>query len=258
MRKKTVRKVLIEKHGDFVESITDPKVKKLVEQNSIITGGSIASMLLGEKANDFDYYFTNKETVLAVVNYYLKDIENASAVEDEEDKSRIRIFIRSAGILDKKPEDKYKPIFITDNAISLSGDIQLIIRFYGSPEEIHENYDFVHCTNYWTSKDSKLVLNQPALECLLAKELKYQGSKYPICSIIRTRKFLQRDWRINAGQYLKMAFQISKLNLSDPKVLEDQLIGVDVAYFQIIINAFKDKKRDITEEYLSEIIDRVF
>ena len=48
---------------------------------------------------------------------------------------------------------------------------------------------------------------------LLARQLVYQGSKYPICSMIRTRKFLQRGWHINAGQYLKMAFQVSELDL---------------------------------------------
>ena len=33
--------------------------------------------------------------------------------------------------------------------------------------------------------------------------------------MIRTRKFLKRGWHINAGQYLKMCFQISELDLSD-------------------------------------------
>jgi hypothetical protein len=57
------------------------------------------------------------------------------------------------------------------------------------------------------------VLRAEALESILTKELRYVGSRYPLCSVIRTRKFLARGWTINAGQYVKMCFQISQLDL---------------------------------------------
>ena len=65
------------------------------------------------------------------------------------------------------------------------------------------------------------------------------GSKYPLCSIIRTRKFIQRGYTINAGQYLKMAMQLNELDLKDVSVLQDQLIGVDSAYFDMVIRCNK-------------------
>src|SRR3546814_899254 len=71
----------------------------------------------------------------------------------------------------------YRPVFMSTNAITLSDKIQIVLRFYGEADAIHENYDFVHCTNYWTSKDANLTLRQPALESLLCKELRYVGSK---------------------------------------------------------------------------------
>ena len=37
--------------------------------------------------------------------------------------------------------------------LTLSGAVQLIIRFYGPPEEIHANYDFIHCTCCWQSSN---------------------------------------------------------------------------------------------------------
>ena len=43
----------------------------MVEKNSIIAGGSITSMLLREKVNDYDIYFTNKDVVYAVAQYYV-------------------------------------------------------------------------------------------------------------------------------------------------------------------------------------------
>src|SRR3546814_2013322 len=48
----------------------------------------------------------------------------------------------------------YRPVFVSTNAITLSDKIQIVLRFYGEADAIHENYDFVHCTNYWTSKEN--------------------------------------------------------------------------------------------------------
>lgn len=310
MNRKTIKKILSKKHEDFLASIDDEEVKKLIDNNSIITGGSIVSLLLNENVKDFDYYFTNKETCRAVAEYYVKKFirlhpewekENSKTslpIVKEED-NRIKIFVQSAGIIgegseqgyeyfetqpdenaqnyvekviseadevDSKPlevKEKYRPVYMSTNAITLSNKVQLVIRFYGAAEEIHKNYDFAHCTNYWTSKDRKLTLQPHALEAILTKQLYYQGSLYPVCSVIRTRKFIKQGWHINAGQFLKMCFQISELNLKDIRTMEDQLTGVDAAYFFQIIEYCKkkqeeDKNFQITAPYLISIIDKIF
>lgn len=306
MKTKTITKTINAKFDAWLASIEDESVRKLVEKGSILTGGAIASMLLREPVNDFDFYFKDKETAKAVAEYYVrkflehppKSFLNDSGgvqvkmwVEDKDD--RVRIIIKSAGIAgeednsgenpyqyfegrepeaaeeyvekvmeakqEKEEKPDFRPVFLTDNAISLSGDVQLVIRFYGQPDQIHENYDYVHATNYWTSWDRKVTLRTEALECLLTKELRYIGSKYPICSLIRARKFIQREWTINAGQYLKIAMQISELNLNDFGVLREQLTGMDVAYFMEILRLLKEKDpAKINAAYLTEIIDRIF
>ncbi|SHN77490.1 hypothetical protein [Desulfitobacterium chlororespirans] len=295
MKAKTIKAILAKKHKDFVASIQDEEVRKLVDKNSIITGGSIVSMLLGEKVNDFDYYFTNKETCLAVARYYVEQFNQKTqkgvAVQELEN-SRIRVFVSSAGIAAEDEESEelttefddegmeelglqelkeaqseekpsYRPVFLSSNAITLTNKVQLVIRFYGNAEEIHTNYDFVHATCYWTSKDNNLVLSGKALEAILAKELVYQGSKYPLASIMRTKKFIQRGWQINAGQYLKMVLQLQELNLHDINVLEEQLTGVDSAYFAMALTAVKkrveeDPEFKVDNCYLFEVINRIF
>lgn len=291
MKAKTIKSILSKVHNQLVESIEDERVKNLVDKNSIISGGSIVSMLLGEDVNDFDYYFTNKETALEVAKYYLEAFKE----KNEKYKNHIVVtngdrieFVGPSGrdivgeyneevvleesILEIEEEKelekkKFQPVFITSNAISLTNKVQLILRFYGEPEEIHKNYDFVHATNYWRSSDGHLELPQPALEAILAKELRYIGSKYPICSIFRTKKFIQRGWTINAGQYLKMIWQASELDLTNVDVLRDQLVGVDSLYFLQVIEYLKDKKEQMEKEgkdfkveksYLFEIVDRIF
>lgn len=315
MKSKTIKSVLSKKFNHWAESITDENVKKLVMDNTIITGGAIASMLLKEDVNDFDVYFRTKETVLAVAKYYVEIFKKTAAhkhkdgkeieIEVREEEDRVKIYIKSAGIAgedgeedyqyfesrpDQEAEDyvntvtdaitksdeveirdindnSYRPLFISANAITLSDKIQLVLRFYGDPNTIHQHYDYIHCTNYWTSNDNELVLKPQALEALLSRELVYVGSKYPLCSVIRTRKFIKRGWSINAGQYLKMCFQISKLDLSDINVLEDQLTGVDAAYFAQLIDAVKDhtekeksegKEFKLEYGYLAAIIDKIF
>jgi len=298
MKTKTIEKIISKKFNEFLSSIKDENVKLLVKKNTIITGGCISSMFLNEKVNDYDLYFTNYETTLAVAKYYLNVFneknktsgyvldwdkhnkeQNQFKVPDLVEEFRVKIMFDSMGsakevglqdeseihelgdTIEVKDDEgeKYRPIYISSNAITLSSQIQIIVRFYGEANEIHDNYDFSHCTNYWLSEKEKLYINQKALECILTKELFYIGSKYPLASIIRIRKFVKRGWQINAGQIVKMALQLNTFNLLDPKVLEEQLTGVDLSYFAQLIEAIQNASPEkLNYLYISEIIDRIF
>lgn len=192
-----------------------------------------------------------------ILNSPFEDAIDAMQAADEIHEKELE---KTAG--ENGSKEKFRPVFLSTNAITLSEKIQIVVRFYGDAETIHSNYDFVHCTNYWTFRDG-LVLRQQALESILAKELRYSGSKYPVCSIIRTRKFLKRGWNINAGQYLKMCFQVSALDLKNVDTLEDQLVGVDSAYFMAVIFSIrqeleKDATFSVDNEYISTVIDKIF
>lgn len=41
MNRKLIEKILLAKHREFIASIDDPQVKKLVNENSIITEGEL-------------------------------------------------------------------------------------------------------------------------------------------------------------------------------------------------------------------------
>ncbi len=303
MTAKTIKSVLKRKISDWIESIEDPQVQAFAMHNTIVTGGAIASLLKGEKVNDYDIYFKKKEAALAVAQYYVSrfnrlnpDVTIKPVVLEDQDSGRIRIVVKSAGIVSEdgdggyrffemldpngtdaleyvdaamkvvndssdgeKDRQPYRPVFISSNAITLSDQIQIVIRFYGSPDEIHGNYDFAHCTNYYTFLDNHLELRKEALEALLTGQLVYIGSKYPLCSVIRTRKFIKKGFHINAGQYLKMLMQVHELNLSDISVLEDQLVGVDSAYFRELIQKLKEKDPErVDSTYLAQIVDQIF
>jgi len=133
MNRRTITKILTKKHNEFVASIEDVAVRELVDRNSIITGGSIVSLLLGEKINDFDYYFTDKETCIAVARYYVKKFNqahpdntyltttNLSKPVVEVGETRVKIVVPSVGIVSDKDTQGYQ-------------------YFEGLPDEVGQDY----------------------------------------------------------------------------------------------------------------------
>jgi len=290
MNAKHMAMALRAKMNQWVKNIDDETIATIVQQNALVTGGALVSLLTGEEPNDYDVYFKTKESCIAVARYYAKrwnteHIDKSQVTIKESDEGKVTAFISSKGVVaedgesaiddatEPKAEDaqekddegkkKYRPRYISSNAITLSDKIQIVLRFYGSVEEIHKNYDFIHCTCSYDFADNKVNLPARALEAIINKELYYVGSKYPLCSIIRARKFITRGWKINAGQYLKMCLQLNELNLHDIETLKDQLTGVDSAYFEQAIRMMEERKQENPEfvpdnTYLFDVINRVF
>jgi hypothetical protein len=201
MKAKSIKSIIHRKINLWLDTVEDKDLQDKLRKGVIVTGGSIASMLLGEEVNDYDVYFRNHDLTKAVAEYYLAKFQqrHASGIKCPmrvyDDGNRVKIVVKSSGIASQEGTDKpyqyfegepdesaaayvgdvindpaqiedtyqeiehtvltqeekkekYIPRFLTSNAITLSGQIQLILRFYGEPDEIHDNYDFAHCTNY--------------------------------------------------------------------------------------------------------------
>lgn len=295
MQIKTIKRNIKNKMNEWLDTITDVKLRNDVENTLLVSGGCITSMLLQEDVNDYDVYLTDINVLKRLAEYYSTDnrtikvlcgidkdklladfnMDNLEDVVCDQviqiqnlNTDQVKLYMPSnpSGLRVNETvaesDLNYTPLFYSPNAISLSNKLQIVLRFSGSAEEIHKNYDFLHATNYYTTKDG-LVLNQKALESIITKQLKYQGSKYPVTSILRVHKFLRRNWRINAGEMFKIIFQVSELDLQDLRTLEEQLVGVDVAYFSTLIDVLKDSKAvregsRISATYMNTIIDKVF
>ena len=303
MQTKTIEKNIKTKMEQWLQTITDDKLRKDVKDNLLVTGGCISSMFLNEPVNDYDIYLMDIDVCKRIAEYYTSTIESIVIFDGREKDKLVEEFEKNyehtatsdLGInknsshaisLRNLKEDQiklyfngatgglrvnetieveklnYTPLFFSPNAISLSNDIQIVLRFWGIPSQIHKTFDYVHATNYFTFKEG-VVTNLPAVESILTKQLKYQGSHYPVTSIIRAKKFLKRGFNITAGELLKIMFQISKLDLENADVLEEQLIGVDVAYFDLIIAALRNKRESepnfkLSSEYFNTLIDKIF
>lgn len=298
MKTKTIKKVISKKMNEWIDSLPE-NLRSDVKDNILVSGGCITSMLLKEDVNDFDIYIQDKAVLLRLAEHYCprKVLDGDRRLEYLEDlypdyspgsdgiyrmnsgeeyvaehflryanlkPRQVKLDIPSVGEryeieeTDADGNKLYLVKFLSQNAISLSNDVQIVLRFSGTPGEIHKTFDFIHATNYFTFRDG-LVLNNDALVSILTKDLKYQGSLYPLTSIIRMKKFIGRGWNIGAGEILKIMFQISELDLRNLRILEEQLIGVDVAYFGLLIDALRAVPRSrISSTYISIVIDKIF
>lgn len=295
MQVKSIKKIITTKLEEWLETITDEKLRKKVRENILLSGGSITSLLQQQDVNDYDIYLKDMDVLLELTKYYTQGMRNVEILDgrnkakyDEYLEKRVNSFnyeletmegddyaMRSVAYRTLKPDQiklylptggmkinhdeatPYQVEFLSPNAISLSDNLQIVIRFHGDNEAIHKTFDFIHATNYFTFKEG-LVLNIDALTSIMSKTLRYQGSLYPLTSIIRIKKFLNRGWNISAGEMLKIMFQISELDLTNPDVLEEQLIGVDIAYFGRLVEILRDNEHKIDSHFLNIIIDKVF
>lgn len=277
----------------WVESIQDEELKDKVRSNVVIAGGAITSLLEGETPNDYDVYIKDFDVLVELANYYAelwnKDGRHKSKVtiqvdmpepDGDVETSKVICFITSKGVAGEEEETTkasagteanieveedevadYRPVFFTDNAISLKGKVQLVLRFWGEPEKIISSFDYVHCTNYFDRGNQDLHISKDALMSILNKQLKYVGSQFPICSLFRMRKYMERGYTISAGEILKMAFQISNLDLTDITVLREQLIGVDTTYMIDLVDRLEQAQEDnvdIDYTYVVNLIDEIF
>lgn len=283
LTRRAIKRVVRNTMESWIRSIDDEDLAKLVERDAFVAGGALASLFLGENANDFDVYFKTSETATRVAEYYVEAVTHGA--DDDitivERDGAPYIKIRSVGVWrhdgtangssgdaddDSVSESlrvddacEYRPLCMTGHTITLSGDVQLCIHFVGSIADVVGRFDFVHSKiAYDFASDDLVVVDPSALQCLLSRELVYAGSEYPLSSMFRMRKFLRRGFRINAGQMLRIGFDISRLDLTDRDVLVRQLIGVDVSYFNQLIGALRRDDREIDAAYLATLVDDIF
>ena len=306
-KRKTIEKIVRKKMNDWLwsightvrekdgftvkEVVGDVDLADAVREDYFLTGGALASMLMGEEPNDYDVYLRTPAIAARLAEHYISQLPAANnacvsdiSVKSDEGDGRVYIFVRSAGIAGDgsdlstyryfeygpsngaafiddvvAAEDKgrYGVAYMTTNAVTLTDGVQIIIRFVGEPENVHSYFDYAHCTA-WFTEEGGLQVPMEALEALRTRELRYQGSLYPVCAMFRMRKFIKRGWSITAGEMLKIAWDISKLDLSDIETLRDQLVGVDSAYFRELLKIMEREGRPVDRSYLVELVERVF
>ena len=141
-----------------------------------LSGGSIASIIQGQHPKDWDVYFINDDTQKAVIDLFMADHPDEIAVVDEK--------YREVSDSDGK--------MITENAMTLKNKIQFIIKHNGTPDEVRETFDFVHCKPYYHCGKDQLFISREQYDLCRDKKLKINNIKS--VTIWRQSKFEQRGY----------------------------------------------------------------
>ena len=150
MKKTTIKKIVRKKMLNWLDSITDAQLRIDVQSNLMVSGGCIASMFLNEKVNDFDVYLKDMNVLIRLAEYYCKDVVLDGRKKDEylskmdkpfgEDTmgeefirisnlkpDQVKLNIPSVGKkMVIKEDEQYQVAFLSQNAISLTDDVQII------------------------------------------------------------------------------------------------------------------------------------
>lgn len=297
---KAIKSICRNKIDDLCKYIYKFDVDLSIElkKHCFVSGGAITSLLIGENPNDFDIYIDDVNVLEKICFFYTNQWNNNHKMKKtfniikhiEDNQQYVEIQVQSSGIVKdedidmdeqvdeynvipseiiddidniKEQTKEYKIKYITSNALSLTNDIQIVCRFCGKPSEIFKNYDFIHTMQAYVRFNDELLLNTKSLTSIMSKRLEYNGSLFPICSLFRMRKFIQRGWTISSMEILKIAYQISKLDLDNIEILKGQLIGCDYFYMLSFCNAlqkWREENPDIefNSEYMFELIENVF
>src|SRR3989304_3680324 len=177
MQVKTIEKNIRAKMEEWLKTITDDKLRGDVKENLLVSGGSIASMLLNQPVNDYDVYLMDIDVVKRLAIYYTQSDRNIVIFDGREKEKLVKSL--NDGYIDNGGDKRilgidrnnahaislrnlkadqiklyfngekgglkvlnvdlekayYTPLYFSPNAISLSNQLQIVLRFHGTAEE---------------------------------------------------------------------------------------------------------------------------
>lgn len=227
-----------------------------------IAGGAVGSVLRGEKPNDIDLYCVDLDEVIT-----LREIILSSYGFDE---LKPRETIQTVHCSNK--EKGYQPgelICFTKNSLTFKGshcNYQIITKYAGETTSVLDNFDFIHTMIAYNHSSNKFIYgnlydNEIIMSSILQKQLVYHHSEYPVSSLFRLKKYVQRGYDINVTSLVKLCFDIGLIDLTNPVVLQEQLTGLDMLILSNIINKFSDNEiidRTVIDDVINEVMNRSF
>lgn len=180
----------------------------LEESNAVIAGGAITSVFSRNRISDYDIFFRSSEDRKKITN---KLISRDYEVVFE---TPVALTFRIHGLL-----------------------FQVIFKVTGEPEQIINGFDFTVCAGAYDFKSDKFILHDDFLRDLAQRKLYYIGSAYPIASMVRVRKFLNKGFDIPGTEIIKLSLDIHNLKIETMQDLKDQLYGIDA----VILSEFLEK-----------------
>jgi hypothetical protein len=163
---------------DTIESTAWGRYVMSHSRNLYLTGSSIGDLIRGDTPKDWDIYFRNERVArdirTSIVNKYQNDIL-------------------------EKGSNQYNNLVglkvITDNAITMTGNVQLITVVSGEPGNVRAEFDYIHCMPYYEPSTHKLYISERQYYACVNKILVPNPTRKEPLKEFRRDKFIARGYK---------------------------------------------------------------
>lgn len=201
----------------------------LRKYNVFIAGGAVTSIFTRLEINDIDIYFRDKDS--------------------------LSLFLR------KEVEGNWITCH-TDKAFSFRYDdskLQCIyFKFFESPEEIFNTFDFTVCMGAFDFKTENFILHENFLKHNSQRILMFnKDTAFPIISALRIGKYNKKGYYISKAEFLKVMLTVSLCKISSYKELKEQIGGMYGENYDNILSPENEEDFNIVDvvERLSNIME---
>lgn len=199
--------------------------------NGYIAGGCITSVFSGEKVNDIDIFFRNPTDL----NGFEGRVKNKS----------------SKTICNTKWANSYKYINEDNKEIN----IQIIKKEVGEPEDMVDRFDFTVCQAIYDFKENKMIMVNRFLRDLAKKELIFTGSKYPLASLYRVKKYMEKGFHISGIELIKLALTVQNIDIDNEAELGEHIAGFDIMILRDLLNELEEDNDYVYENFIEKLND---
>ena len=182
----------------------------LKETKCVLAGGAITSLFTNREINDFDLYFTSKESLSQV-------FAQAFGVSEDEFLQPYDLIVkfatkRSMLCIDKSGQQK----------------LQLIhYKIHDNIESIFQSFDFEHVMGAFDFATEEFVLHENFMKANAQRLIQFNPSTdFPITSMMRVQKYKERGYTISKAQMLRIAFTIANKEYVSWEDVKSEISGL--------------------------------
>lgn len=206
----------------------------LQNAEAIIAGGSVLSQFTHSEVNDVDVYFRTREQMVEAFIALTKDWTSVYLGHSE----------RSITLKDRQTQINVQFIYFD---------------FFDNAEAVFEVFDFTVCmaaVELRQNGQHELVLHPSFLGDVASRTLHFNNkTKYPYTSLIRTKKYADKGYKIGRGHLLAIAAACANKKITTWEEAKSQLGGVYGYEVDLQIDANEEFTQDKLHEVLTKIRD---
>lgn len=201
----------------------------LTEAKAIIAGGALLSHFTHQDVNDVDVYFRDQESMAKAFARVTRDWDTVYLGHTD----------KSITLKDRDTDVHVQFIYFD---------------FFKDAEAVFEAFDFTVCMAAIELGTEELVMHPQFLSDVASRTLHFnKGTKYPYISLIRTRKYKEKGYKIGKGNMLSIAIACASRPITTWESAKEQLGGIYGYHVELEV----EKETEFSTEKLHEVVTKL-